>query len=89
MEFTKRDCGCIYLANGLGTIGMLVYYCGCDHFEDPYNLGKIERLPNGVYTPLPEEGGEAVRRQLNSLIADGYRFKEIRNLLGLKENDNA
>lgn len=74
--FYTTPCGCIYL--DLATDNTQVLVMACDGSD--YGL-RTHRRDDGPHTPLHPEAASSLLEDLNRLIADGYRLREIKVLL--------
>jgi hypothetical protein len=75
--FAKRECGCIYLSDGVGW--WQLYDC-CEGDVDvcrvKHDLDRLEEVP-----PLAEEL-EPVLHKLGALVRDGYAARDLKAALG-------
>ena len=89
--FKRYECGCIgFVLNG-GAVNpddkrvWLVKACDTDR-DDPefclyYSSGRSSSLAHKASEKLSDEKVEAIFDALGDLIADGYRYRELRALL--------
>jgi len=86
MNLVKFDCGCIGFAPD--SDGRATIIKNCDNTGDPTNdICFFERhmLTSKnilkAFSPLTEIGIGQIKTQIQSLISDGYKFREIKSLL--------
>lgn len=81
--FVKFDCDCVGLIVDDGE-PIVIDPCDLNHPEcwEPIQFQRRGPMDKGS-TPLPPERVASYVKAINSLIADGYAFRQVKRLLGV------
>jgi hypothetical protein len=82
MAFRSAPCGCIYLFHSEKFVWLVD---ACDHDDAGVGLSPGLRPDHSFKTlsTVEDQTIERISKELTSLIAGGYRFREIQSALGL------
>ena len=85
--FVKYKCGCIGLAPDAADMHpIIVKVCDRDPY-DTFDYGFWRRDMTGkAYTEMPEDKQLEIEREIDSLIADGYRLRELASTIKVVMN---